>query len=124
MESVRLDKWLWAARFFKSRSLSREAVEGGRVHLNEARVKPARAVQAGDRLTITRGHERFEIEVLAVAEKRGPARVAQALYQETEASREAREADAEQRRIERLTAPRSSGRPDKRQRRQLQKLKG
>lgn len=123
METTRIDRWLWAARFFKTRSLAKQAVEGGKVHLNGARVKPARAVKPGDRLDITRGIERFEIEILDLSERRGPASQARQLYRESEASLQRREAEGEQRRIERLAAPRSDGRPGKRDRRQLRRLK-
>lgn len=123
METTRIDRWLWAARFFKTRSLAKQAVEGGKVHLNGARVKPARPVKPGDRLDITRGIERFEIEILDLSERRGPASQARQLYRESEASLQRREAEGEQRRIERLSAPRSDGRPGKRDRRQLRRLK-
>ncbi len=116
-QGVRIDKWLWAARFFKTRSLASQAVAGGKVHANGGRVKPAKAVAVGDTLRIQRGEEEFVVEVLALADKRGPASVAQQLYLETEASVLAREADREQRRL--LAAQRAAptGRPTKRDRR-------
>ena len=116
---VRLDKWLWASRFFKTRTLASEAVDGGKVHLNGERVKAARAVQPGDRLEIRRGPEVFEVLVLALSEHRGPAAAAQALYEESEASRTRREALAEQQRLLAASLPRTSGRPDKRSRRRI-----
>jgi ribosome-associated heat shock protein Hsp15 len=117
-ERVRLDRWLWAARFFKTRALASEAVDGGKVHLNGERVKAAHVVRPGDRLEIRRGLERLEVVVKALAEQRGPAAVAQQLYEETAASRAQREAEAERRRLT-MPTPRPSGRPDKRSRRQI-----
>jgi len=121
-ESVRADQWLWAARLFKTRRLSREAIDGGKVEHNGTSCKPARAVKVGDRLVVTRGQERFEIEVLALSATRGPASVAQALYRESESSREARERRRELRRLSGPVAPRK--RPDKQARRQLRRVKG
>ena len=123
---VRIDKWLWAARLMKTRPLAVEAVNGGRVELNGARVKPSRDVKHGDRLEITRGEGvRQTVVVRGTAERRGSAAVAQLLYEETEASRAAREAHAEQRR---LTAPPpqfdGGGRPTKRDRRRLDERRG
>lgn len=120
-EAQRVDRWLWAARFFKTRGLAQQAVRGGKVDLNGTRCKPARPVRTGDRLRITKGEEVFEVEILALAERRGPATEAQALYRESEESRARREAHREQRR---LTAEPSPGRrPDKRARRRLRALK-
>ena len=110
-ESVRADLWLWAARLFKTRRLGREAIDGGKVEHNGVPCKPSRAIKAGDSLRVTRGEERFEIEVLAVSAKRGPARMAQTLYRESEASRQAREKQRELRRLSRPVAP--PQRPDK-----------
>ncbi len=115
---TRLDRWLWYARFFKTRALARVAVEGGRVHVGGARVKPGRAVRVGDRLEIQRGEERFEVTVVAPGERRGPAGEAQALYAESEASAARRAEEAAQRRAMRASEPRG-GRPDKRDRRRL-----
>jgi ribosome-associated heat shock protein Hsp15 len=120
-ESVRIDKWLWAARFYKTRSLATTAVNGGKIHLNGARIKPSRAVKQGDTLHIQRGPYASEITILDLAEKRGPAKVAQALYKESEESMQKRNDLAAQQRFERS----SSGpehRPDKRGRRQLRRL--
>ncbi|HEX7339066.1 MAG TPA: S4 domain-containing protein [Rhodanobacteraceae bacterium] len=118
---VRADVWLWAARFFKTRRLSREAIDGGKVELNGAACKPSKIVKVGDKLRITRGEERFEIDVLALSAKRGPAAVAQALYAETAASQSARE---EQRAMTKLRRPvKPDHRPDKSQRRALHRFK-
>jgi ribosome-associated heat shock protein Hsp15 len=119
---VRADVWLWAARFFKTRSIAKQAIDGGKVEVNGASCKPAKALRAGDVLKIGRGEERLEVEVLALADKRGPANIAQALYRESEASRLAREAWREQRRLTGVQAPRQ--RPDKHARRELRRWKG
>jgi len=119
----RIDKWLWAARFFKTRSLATQAVVGGHVHANGQRVKPSYAVSEGDELRITKAQQHFVIHVEGLSEKRGPAREAAQLYVETEASRAAREEAAATRRAERLTTPRPAGRPDKKGRRRLRRLK-
>jgi ribosome-associated heat shock protein Hsp15 len=119
---VRADSWLWAARFFKTRSLARQAIEHGQVELNAAACKPPRPVHAGDRLRIRRGEETFEVEVLGLSGKRGPAAVAQALYRESDASRAAREAAREQRRAERAGYQAPAGKPDKRARRLIRAL--
>ncbi|HYW03830.1 MAG TPA: S4 domain-containing protein [Gammaproteobacteria bacterium] len=121
---VRIDKWLWAARFFKTRGLASDAVKGGKVHVNGQRVKPAHGLQAGDRVTVTKGPYRFEIDVVDLSEQRGPARMAEQLYRETPRSRSAREEIGARRRAERLSAPRPPrGRPDKKQRRELIRFK-
>ena len=99
LASIRIDKWLWAARFFKTRSLAQEAVELGRVRLAGQRLKPSRDVKPGDRLTVERGEERFEIFVEKISAVRGPAPVAQTLYRETDESREKRERASEMRKI-------------------------
>ena len=121
-EKIRVDKWLWAARFFKTRSLASKAVNGGHVHLNDGRIKPSRSVQIGDRLQITRGVEKFTVDILALAARRGPAKVARTLYEETGESIERREAAREQRRLVRAPASRPQGRPDKRDRRKIRKF--
>jgi ribosome-associated heat shock protein Hsp15 len=118
---VRVDVWLWAARFFKTRSLAKQAIDGGKIDVNGGGCKPAKSLRAGDKLKISRGEERLEVEVLALADKRGPASVAQALYRESEASQLAREASREQRRLVGAQAPRQ--RPDKHARRELRRLK-
>ena len=119
-DRVRLDRWLWAARFFKTRGLAQQAIAGGRVELNGARVKPAHALRAGDRLAIRRGDERFVVTVVALAERRGPASVARGLSAEDAASVAARAEAAEQRRM--VTVERRHGRPTKRERRQIDRL--
>lgn len=122
MEAVRIDKWLWAARFFKTRSLAQAAVRGGHVSINGQGCKPARTVTVGDRLRVTRGEVLFEIEVRALSDRRGPAPQARELYEESEASRRRREERAEQRR---LSGPVDAGRrPDKRDRRRLRQFSG
>ncbi len=118
-EGVRLDKWLWAARFFKTRSLARDEVAGGKVHLEGHRVKPGRLVKAGDHLSITRGEDVFEITVNVTTDRRGSASEARQFYSEDEASSRRRELAAEQRRLEQSARAEPSRRPDKRERRQI-----
>lgn len=118
-ETVRLDKWLWAARFFKTRSLASQAVSGGKVHLNNARVKPARGVNPGDMLQITRGHVEFTVKVVALSGKRGPAAVAQQLYEETEESIANREENRELRRALNLSHSPPAKKPNKKDRRKI-----
>ena len=120
---VRVDKWLWAARFFKTRALATEAIQGGKVHVNGARVKPARTLQLGDTLEIHKGTESFVVVVEGLAERRGSASVAQTLYRETEDSRQAREQQREQQRLLAAGLSQPAQRPDKKQRRQLRRLK-
>jgi ribosome-associated heat shock protein Hsp15 len=118
--SIRLDVWLWAARFFKTRSLAKHAIEGGRIDCNDAPAKPSKAVHAGDRVRIRRGEETFVVDVVALSAQRGPAAVGQTLYRETDGSRAAREALREQRRMQGSNAPASK--PDKRARRLIRAL--
>ena len=120
--SVRIDAWLWAARFFKTRTLAKQAVERGRVTLAGAALKPSHAVNPGDALRITRGDETFQIEVAALAHKRGSAALAQTLYRESEASVKTRQAVREQRRAERAGFTPPPKRPDKRARRLIRAL--
>jgi ribosome-associated heat shock protein Hsp15 len=122
MTGVRMDKWLWAARFFKTRALAARACELGRIESNGQSSKPAREVRAGDVLRVKNDSGEFEVEVLGLSEMRGPAAVAQTLYRETEASREARAKLAE----ERKAMPRieTEGRPSKRDRREVNRLRG
>ena len=121
-EKVRIDKWLWAARFFKTRSLATEAVDGGKVDVNGARVKPAKLVGPGDEVRVRVGPQLFVVKVTDTAERRGSATVAATLYEETPESAAARAKDAEQRR---LTAVRfDEGRPDKRDRRDIERFRG
>ncbi len=121
---MRIDKWLWAARFFKTRTLSREAVELGRVRVSGERTKPSREIRVGDVLQIMRGQERFEVQVAGLSEVRGPAPVAQTLYEETEQSKEKRTRIAEMKRFseEPATSIRK-GRPTKRDARKLREFK-
>jgi ribosome-associated heat shock protein Hsp15 len=123
MDRVRIDKWLWAARFFKTRALSARACDLGRVLSNGIAAKPARLVQIGDRINLRTDSTEYEIQILALSETRGPAAVAQTLYRETELSIERRRLAAE----ERKTAPRFDGdypgRPSKRDRRDLDRLR-
>ena len=119
---VRIDKWLWAGRFFKTRSLASDAVSGGKVKLNGAAAKPAREVKPGDRLEIHNGDTRWEVIVQALSEKRGPAPEARLLYEETAASIAAREAEQQRRKFTIEPAADLHGRPTKRDRRQLQRF--
>ena len=120
MLSVRLDKWLWAARFFKTRSLAADAAGGGKVQLNGDRAKPAKPVKVGDHLVVRSGPYEWTITVVELSERRGPAIQAQSLYEETELSRQAREQRAEQLKAERRTSPDfAKGRPSKRDRRRI-----
>jgi len=121
--SVRLDKWLWAARFFKTRSVAREAVSGGKVHLNGNRAKPGRSLNTGDELRIQRGEEEYTITVVELSVRRGPAVVARTLYEEPEESRIKREQAAEQRKLEHQQHATRERRPDKRQRRRIVRFK-
>jgi ribosome-associated heat shock protein Hsp15 len=119
----RIDKWLWAARFYKTRSLATEAVTGGRVHLNDARVKPAKEVQVGDRVELTLGAVRRTVTVRALAERRGPAAEAARLYEETAESVAAREQAALERRFARPLGAALGARPTKQDRRRLEALR-
>ncbi|MGB8634050.1 MAG: S4 domain-containing protein [Rhodanobacteraceae bacterium] len=120
-QTVRADVWLWAARFFKTRRLCREAIDAGQVDLNGHGCKPGKAVKPGDTLVITRHNERYQIDVRAVADRRGPAETAQGLYQEHEASIAERLRARELNRLAGRAAP--GKRPDKRARRELSRLK-
>ncbi len=123
LASIRIDKWLWAARFFKTRSLAQEAVELGRVRLAGQRLKPSRDVKPGDRLTVERGEERFEIFVEKISAVRGSAPVAQTLYRETDESREKRERASEMRKIAMEPASTiAKGRPTKRDARLIRRV--
>ena len=123
-EKVRLDKWLWAARFFKTRALAAEAVAGGKVEVNGDRPKRARPLQVGDELRIRFGPYEHIVTVRALSDRRGPATQAAGLYQETEASRSAREARALQlKSLHSLFGP-EKGRPTKKDRREIERLKG
>ena len=119
---VRIDKWLWAGRFFKTRSLASDAVSGGKVKLNGAAAKPAREVKPGDLLEIHNGDTRWEVIIQALSEKRGPAPEARLLYEETAESIAAREAEQQRRKFTVEPAADLHGRPTKRDRRQLQRF--
>jgi len=121
-EKIRIDKWLWAARFFKTRSLATKAVLGGHVHVNGSRVKAARPVKEGDCLLIRRGEQEFTVNVLGISSKRGPAKIAVTLYEETGESITARESARLERRHIFGSAARPKGRPDKRDRRKIRKF--
>lgn len=116
-EPARLDKWLWAARFFKTRALAAEAVDGGKVHLNDERVKRAKSVKLGDEIRLRIGPYEHRVIVRGLSSRRGSATIAATLYEELEESRAAREALAAQRRLESTTF--DAGRPSKRDRRQI-----
>lgn len=121
-ENVRLDKWLWAARFFKTRVLASSAVTGGKVHLAGNRIKPSRKVKLDDCFEVQRGYERFEVVVTGLSERRGSANDAQNLYRETDDSVARRVADAEKRKLAMMQRPHTSSRPDKKQRRKIRQF--
>ena len=123
MERVRIDKWLWAARFFKTRGAATEAVLGGRVDVNGERVRPAKEVAVGDRVEVTVGQQRWTVVVKGLAERRGPASVAAALYEETAESVAERERRAAERRLAQPVGADLAGRPTKRERRRLDELR-
>lgn len=122
---VRADKWLWSARFFRTRTLAKEAIEGGKVHMNGQKIKTSKELQIGDTLTIRQGHataqEQKTIVIKALSENRGNATIAQTLYDETDESIATREFFAEQRKLQNLARP--STKPDKKQRRDIEKFK-
>ena len=122
VDKVRIDKWLWAARFFKTRSLATQAVEGGRVRLNGERCKPAKEVRAGDRLLVHIGEIEWELAVLALSDKRGPATVARSLYEESEQSLTRRQTQLEERRMQLNPAAALKGRPTKKNRRRIRRF--
>jgi ribosome-associated heat shock protein Hsp15 len=124
MNGMRIDSWLWAARFFKTRTLAKRACELGRVQAKGQPVKPSREVHLGDSLKITNESGDFEIEVLLLSEVRGPAAVAQTLYRETELSREARQKVADERKAMRTFESLPPGRPSKRDRRHIIQFRG
>ena len=121
--SVRLDKWLWAARFFKTRSIAREAVSGGKVHLNGNRAKPGRTLNIGDELRIQRGEEEYTITIIELSIRLGPAVVARTLYEESEENRTRREQLTEERKLEHQKSAARVRRPDKRERRKIVRFK-
>jgi ribosome-associated heat shock protein Hsp15 len=119
-EKLRVDKWLWAARFYKTRSIASDAVESGKVTMNEARIKPAKTIGVGDRLLIRQGQAYFDVEVLGISNKRGGAPEAQKLYRETDESKARRAQIAEQNKA--LPLPTFKGRPTKRDRRDIERF--
>ncbi len=123
-EKIRLDKWLWAARFFKTRSLAIEAVSGGKVHLNGAGTKPAREIDIGDQLTIRRGPYAWTVVVRALSLRRGPASVATLLYDETEESKRNRAETVSEIRAQEWRSSHTKGRPSKKDRRDLSRFRG
>jgi ribosome-associated heat shock protein Hsp15 len=124
MDNVRIDKWLWAARFFKTRSLAADAVDRGRVRIGGEPVKPARAVKVNDKIMVDNGADRWEVVVLALADVRGSATIARTLYTETEESVVRRERDQEARRLFPEPGSAIKGRPTKRDRRALDRAGG
>jgi ribosome-associated heat shock protein Hsp15 len=121
---VRLDQWLWAARFFKTRSLAAQAVDGGRAKLNGERAKPSKDVKPGDRVEVAAGELRWDVEVLALATRRGPAAEAAKLYAESDESRARREQALARRRVAPHPAHDARGRPTKRDRRMIRRFTG
>src|SRR4249919_182033 len=121
-DGVRLDLWLWAARFYKTRSLAKQAIETGKVDVDGQRAKAARSVRIGDALRIARGEEHFEVQVRGLSEKRGPASAAQSLYEESETSRARREAARATRAAERAGYQAPDTKPDKRARKLIRAL--
>lgn len=122
-DATRLDKWLWAARFFKTRALAAEAIDGGKVQMNGERVKRSKGVKIGDEVRVRLGPYEYRVIVQLISERRGPAAVATTLYSELDESRAAREALLEQHRIDRVTGASDPGRPSKRDRRQIDQLR-
>ena len=124
MNSVRMDKWLWAARFFKTRALSAKACDLGRIRSNEIEAKPARDVHVGDMLRVKNEGGEFHVEVLAISEMRGPAAVAHTLYRETDESKERRAQETAERKAMQQYAPLPERRPSKRDRRRIIQFRG
>lgn len=122
-DTVRLDKWLWAARFFKTRSIARDNVQAGKVTYNGQRTKPGKIVEVGARVRIPQGFDHKEVHIVAITDKRQGAPLAQQLYEETDASVAQRESNAEARKLSAFHSPRPDARPDKKQRREIIKFK-
>ena len=123
-EKLRLDKWLWAARFFKTRSLAAQAIEGGKVKLNGQRIKPAKELHVSDVVDIQIGDDTWQVTVRELSARRGPAEVARKLYEESEESLARRQAQAAMRRVESEPAAQIHGRPTKRNRRMIKQFTG
>ncbi len=123
VNSIRLDKWLWAASFYKTRAIAREMIEGGKVHYNGQRCKPGKTVEVAGEITLRQGNDERKIIVLALSDRRGPAGVAQQLYRETAESIEQREKIAQVRKLNALSMPHPDRRPDKKECRSLMKFK-
>lgn len=119
-QRVRFDRWLWAARFYKTRALAAEAIDAGQARLNDTRVKPAHPVRAGDRVDLRKGLSAWTLDVIGVSDRRGPAADAATLYAESPESKAAREEESLRARTAAAAAPRSTGRPTKRERRKLE----
>ena len=122
-DGIRIDKWLWTSRFFKTRALATEAVNGGKAHLNGNRVKAGRIVQVGDTLIIQKSSEVYEVKILAINKTRRPAKEASLTYEESEQSRLKREKEHEIKKLASITRPVPQGKPDKREREQLRRFK-
>ena len=123
MERLRVDKWLWAARFYKTRSIAKTAIEGGKVHLDGQRVKVSREISVGERLTVKQGWDEREVVVIALSDQRGPAPIAQTLYEETPESIERREREAQARKAAGGASARPTQKPGKHERKALEKLR-
>lgn len=123
MDRIRVDKWLWAARFFKTRSIAKTAIEGGKVHLDGQRVKVSREISVGETLVIKQGWDEKEIVVRSLSAQRGPAPAARELYEETAASIEKREREAQARKAARGAVARPTQKPGKHQRKALERLR-
>ena len=121
--NVRLDKWLWAARFYKTRSIAKDMIEGGKVHYNNYRTKPGRIVETGAHIELWQGFNKIEVVVLGISDQRQSASIARTLYEETPESIIRREKQAEEHRLQVLFAPHPENKPDKKQRRELLSLK-
>ena len=121
--AVRLDKWLWAARFFKTRTIAKDYIAAGKVQYNGAKAKPGKIVELGATIRIPQGYDEKVVTILAISEQRQSAPIAQTLYQETQESLEARQKNAEARKINAFHSPKPEARPDKKQRREIIKLK-
>lgn len=121
--AIRLDKWLWAARFYKTRAIARQMIQSGKVHYNGQRTKPSKAVEIGAMLKLRQGFDSKEVEVIALSDQRRGASEAQLLYRETESSIKQRQQNAQARKLNAMYNPHPQGRPDKKQRRQLIRMK-